>query len=76
MEIVFLPDADAELHYWVKTGNKTILKTITQLIVTIQNDPFTGLGKPEPLKHKLLVCGQEESIKNTVWFMKFWMKRS
>jgi len=63
MEIVFLPDADAELHYWVKTGNKTILKTITQLIVTIQNDPFTGLGKPEPLKHKLLVCGQEESIR-------------
>jgi toxin YoeB len=53
MEIVFLPDADAELHYWVKTGNKSVLKKITQLIVAIQNDPFTGLGKPEPLKHKL-----------------------
>ncbi len=53
MEIVFLPDADSELHYWVKTGNKSVLKKITQLIVAIQNEPFTGLGKPEPLKQKL-----------------------
>jgi len=31
MEIVFLPNADDDLNYWVKTGNKQILKKITQL---------------------------------------------
>ena len=46
MEIIFLPDAEDDLQYWISTGNKPILKKIAQL-------PHTGLGKPEPLKHNL-----------------------
>jgi toxin YoeB len=53
MEIVFLPNADDDLNYWVKTGNKQILKKITQLIKDIQHSPFSGLGKPEALKYSL-----------------------
>jgi toxin YoeB len=53
MEIIFLPDSESELQYWIKTGNKSILKKIAQLVLSIQNEPYSGLGKPEPLKHDL-----------------------
>ena len=33
-----------------KSGQKT-LKRINSLIKEIQRDPFTGIGKPEPLKY-------------------------
>ena len=32
---------------------KKIIKRIKKLIADIQNTPFTGIGKPEPLKHHL-----------------------
>ncbi len=53
MEIVLLPDADDDLAFWVKSGNKPILKKISELIRSIQESPFHGLGKPEGLKHNL-----------------------
>jgi toxin YoeB len=53
MEIIFLPDAEDELNFWVKTGNKIVLKKITELIENIRLNPFIGIGKPEPLKHSL-----------------------
>lgn len=53
MEIVLLPDADDDLNFWVKSGNKAILKKISELIRSIQETPFQGIGKPEGLKHNL-----------------------
>ncbi len=53
MEIIFLPDAEDDLQYWISTGNKPILKKIAQLVDDIIIHPHTGLGKPEPLKHSL-----------------------
>lgn len=53
MEVIYTPNALEDLKYWKKTGNKTIQKKIAQLIVAIQNDPFNGIGKPEPLKYEL-----------------------
>jgi len=38
--------------YW-QASNRMVLKRINQLIRDIQQDPFTGIGKPEPLKHQL-----------------------
>ena len=38
--------------YWQKT-DKAILKRINTLIRDIQREPFSGIGKPEPLKHGL-----------------------
>jgi Txe/YoeB family toxin of Txe-Axe toxin-antitoxin module len=32
MEIIFLPDAEADLQFWISSGNKTILKKISELI--------------------------------------------
>ena len=56
MEVIFLPDAEDDLHFWVSTGNKPILKKIAQLIENIKLQPYHGLGKAEPLKHNLFGC--------------------
>ena len=38
--------------YW-QTADRSVLKRINQLIRDIQRDPFSGISKPEPLKHHL-----------------------
>lgn len=53
MQIIYLPEAEKDLAYWVKTGNKAILKKIVQLTKAIIEDPYTGIGKPEALKYDL-----------------------
>ncbi len=53
MEVVILPKAHEHLVYWKKTGNKIILKRIAMLTRAIVENPFDGIGKPEPLKHQL-----------------------
>ena len=53
MQIIFEPDAKADLDFFIKAENKSILKKITNLIEAIVEDPFEGLGKPEPLKYEL-----------------------
>ncbi|MEA5127605.1 MAG: Txe/YoeB family addiction module toxin [Proteiniphilum sp.] len=53
MEIIFLPQADDDLAYWIKTGNKAILQKIAKLTRAITEDPYKGIGKPEALKFNL-----------------------
>ena len=50
MEVVLLKQAREDRDYWLKTGNKRIMKRITDLLNDIQLHPFSGMGKPEPLK--------------------------
>ncbi len=50
MEIAFLQQATEDLEYWRQSGNKRILKRIRTLLADIQEHPFSGIGKPEPLK--------------------------
>ncbi len=38
--------------YWQSQDKKT-LKRINKLIKAAKSDPFTGIGKPEPLKENL-----------------------
>lgn len=51
MEVIYTPQAVEDLNYWKKSGNKAIQKKIQQLILAIIENPFEGIGKPEPLKH-------------------------
>ncbi len=51
--MIFSPRAIEDLEYWKRSGNKAIQKKITTLLVAIQQDPFKGIGKPEPLKYGL-----------------------
>jgi len=53
MEVIYSPKAIEDLKYWKKTGNKAIQKKITSLIRAIQENPYEGIGKPEPLKYNL-----------------------
>ena len=50
MEVILLPQADADLKYWKEKGNTRILKRIRTLLEDIQRHPFSGIGKPELLK--------------------------
>lgn len=49
-DAVFQPEFREDLRYWVETERKIALRTF-ELIEAIMHDPFTGLGKPEPLKY-------------------------
>lgn len=53
MEIEFLEKALADIDYWKKSGNKPIQKRITKLLDSMSKTPWSGIGKPEPLKHEL-----------------------
>jgi toxin YoeB len=53
MEIVLLPEAIEDLKHWKKSGNKILEKKISQILLSIKETPFEGIGKPEPLKHSL-----------------------
>ena len=50
--ISFDPDAWEDFQFWLASDRKTA-RRITRLIGEIQRDPFTGIGKPEPLKGEL-----------------------
>ncbi len=45
-------DAWDEYCEWQRT-DKAILKRINELIKDARRNPFSGIGKPEPLKHDL-----------------------
>ncbi len=51
--MIFSPKAIEDLEYWKRSDNKAIQKKITTLLVAIEQDPFKGIGKPEPLKYGL-----------------------
>ena len=55
MNLLFTDDAWEEYLYWQQT-DKQILKKINQLIKETRRTPFSGMGKPEPLKHQLQGC--------------------
>ena len=48
--LVFDRDFLEDLAHWVSTDRKTALK-ILELVEAIRREPFSGLGKPEPLRH-------------------------
>lgn len=53
MEIEFTATAGEDLAYWKKSGNAAVLKKIRQLLESMLESPFTGIGKPEPLRFNL-----------------------
>jgi toxin YoeB len=52
MNIEFTTHGWNDFTYWLETDNDTALK-IRELIKAIKQNPFQGIGKPEPLKHGL-----------------------
>ncbi len=52
MKLVFADTAWEDYLYW-QMQDKQMVQRINKLIRDIQREPFTGIGKPEPLKHAL-----------------------
>ena len=55
MRLTFDPAALNDLRYWLQTDRKKALR-ILKMLDDILRDPFTGPGKPEPLKFNLSGC--------------------
>ena len=51
----FDQNAIEDLAYWVKKDRRKAEK-ILELVQEVAKTPFTGTGKPEPLKHNLSRC--------------------
>jgi len=49
-DAVFNPKFLEDLTYWVDVDRKVALRLL-KLVEAIVRDPFTGIGKPEPLKY-------------------------
>ncbi len=54
-EAVFQSKFLEDLTYWVKTDRKVALRVL-ELVEAVVQDPFSGLGKPEPLKFEFAGC--------------------
>ena len=52
MRVIFSPTALEHLEYWKRTNPKIVAR-IKLLLTDITSHPFTGVGKPEPLKGPL-----------------------
>lgn len=52
MRLVFTEPAWND-YLWFLENNRDMLKRINQLIQNCQRTPFSGIGKPEPLKSDL-----------------------
>ncbi|QEC75826.1 Txe/YoeB family addiction module toxin [Mucilaginibacter ginsenosidivorax] len=53
MIVEFTRQADEDLAYFKKSGNKQAIKKIKELLEAITNNPYHGIGQPEQLKHGL-----------------------
>ena len=52
MKLIFAEEAWEDYLYWQKL-DKRMVERINKLIREIQREPFSGIGKPEALKHAL-----------------------
>lgn len=52
MNIEFTPHAWEDFNHWIKFDTSKIVK-INELIRSISQTPYKGLGSPEPLRHEL-----------------------
>jgi toxin YoeB len=52
MIIEFTKNGWEDFEYWIETDQE-IVKKIKELLKSIKQNPFRGIGKPEPLKYGL-----------------------
>lgn len=55
MRICVSPEFSEDLESW-KRSDKKIAEKIKKLLLAIVENPYEGIGKPEPLKYKLSGC--------------------
>ena len=50
MRGVFQAEFIEDLRYWVEVDRKTAVRAL-RMVEAVLRDPFSGIGKPEPLKY-------------------------
>jgi len=55
VRLVFTPHGWADYLYW-QAADRATVKRISRLLEDTLRDPFTGIGKPEQLRHVLQGC--------------------
>lgn len=55
MRTIFAPTAWGDYLHWLSTDSR-IVRRIHELIKDTSRNPFTGIGKPVPLRHKYAGC--------------------
>lgn len=53
MRYIFVAESCEDYLYWQKSDKKMLSK-INELLKDISRNPFSGIGKPEPLKYKYI----------------------
>lgn len=49
-DAIFQDELRDDLRYWVETDRRAALRVLA-LVEAIMGEPFSGVGKPEPLKY-------------------------
>jgi toxin YoeB len=52
VKLIFADEAWNDYLYW-QNQDKRMVERINKLIREVHREPFSGVGKPEPLKHAL-----------------------
>lgn len=52
----FTAQAKKDIAFFKKSGDKAVLKKLFVLLEEVSEQPYTGTGKPEPLRHRLTGC--------------------
>jgi len=68
MRILYSDEAKDDLQ-WFKKNDKKVIKRIILLIEDLQTNPFSGIGKPERLKHELSGLWSRRIDKKTDYFI-------
>jgi toxin YoeB len=49
-DAIFQPEFLEDLRHWVETDRRVAVRAL-DIVEAVLRDPFTGIGKPEPLKY-------------------------
>ena len=52
MKLIFADAAWEDYLYWQKQDRKVLVR-INKLVQEVKREPYSGVGKPEPLRHAL-----------------------
>ena len=54
--LILSDKAKEDLELFKRTGQQLVVKKIAKLLKELKEHPYTGTGKPEPLKYELSGC--------------------
>lgn len=60
MEIIYSDEAQRDIDYWKKSGNKVVQRKIQQLLNAIEQSPHEELANPSLSGINFQGCGREE----------------